>query len=243
LAEVARSELVPTGTLRAGLNRANFLLVNRDSAPEKPEGVAPDMARELARRLGVALQFVTYETPAKLGDAAPSGAWDVAFLGAEPARAASIDFTPAYVEIECTYLVPPGSSLSRIADVDRSGVRISVSARSAYDLYLARTIRNAELVRSDGLDASLERFVAEGLDALAGLRPRLEKDVAQLPGARILEGRFTAVQQAIGTPKGRAAGSRYLREFVEDVKASGFVAAAIARHQAQGLSVAAAARE
>jgi polar amino acid transport system substrate-binding protein len=234
----ARSELCPTGVLRAGVNRANFLLVNRESAPDNPEGVAPDLARELARRLGVAVQFVVYETPAKLGDAAASGAWDVAFLGAEPARASSIDFTPAYVEIEATYLVPAGSPIETIADVDRKGVRISVSARSAYDLYLSRTIREAELVRSDGIDASYDRFVGEKLEALSGLRPRLEKDVARLPGARVLDGRFTAIQQAIGTPKGRPAGAAYLRVFVEDAKRSGLVAAAIARHGAHGLSVA-----
>ncbi len=234
----ARIELAPAGTLRAGLNRANFLLVNKASALNDPSGVAVDMARELARRLGAKVEFVTYESPPQLADAAPSGAWDVGFLGAEPARAGTIDFTPAYVEIECTYLVPAGSPIQSIADVDRKGVRISVSARSAYDLYLSRTLANATLVRAEGLDASYERFVADKLDALAGLRPRLETDVSKLPGARVLPGRFTAVQQAIGTPKGRPAGAAYLREFVEDVKRSGFVAQAIERHGAHGLTVA-----
>ena len=237
-----RSELAPTGKLRAGLNRANFLLVNRDSAPGDPRGVAPDLARELGKRLGVPVDFVSYGSPGDLAEAARSGAWDVAFLGAEPARATEIEFSPAYAEIECTYLVPPGSPLYAIADVDREGVRISVSARSAYDLYLSRTVKNARLVRSDGLDASFERFVAEKLDALAGLRPRLVADVQKLPGARVLEGRFTEVQQAVGTPKGRTAGARYLREFVEEMKASGFIARAIERHNAHGLSVAPAAQ-
>ena len=233
-----RSELAPTGKLRAGLNRANFLLVNRDSAPGDPRGVAPDLARELGKRLGVPVDFVSYGSPGDLAEAARSGAWDVAFLGAEPARAAEIEFSPAYAEIECTYLVPAGSPLHAISDVDREGVRISVSARSAYDLYLSRTVKKAQLVRSDGLDASFARFVAEKLDALAGLRPRLVADVNKLPGARVLEGRFTEVQQAVGTPKGRSAGARYLREFVEEMKASGFVARAIERHKAHGLSAA-----
>ncbi|MBI2750173.1 MAG: transporter substrate-binding domain-containing protein [Burkholderiales bacterium] len=237
-----RAELAPTGRLRAGLNRANFLLVNRDSASGDPRGVAPDLARELGKRLGVAVDFVSYGSPGDLAEAAKSGAWDVAFLGAEPARATEIEFSPAYAEIECTYLVPAGSPLHAIADVDREGVRISVSARSAYDLYLSRTVEKAQLVRSEGLDASFERFVADGLDALAGLRPRLVADVKKLPGARVLEGRFTEIQQAVGTPKGRAAGARYLREFVEDLKASGFIARAIERHKAHGLSVAPAAQ-
>ena len=233
-----RSELAPRGVLRAGLNRSNFLLVARDSHDDDPRGVAVDMAREIARRLDVPIAFVAYPSPGKMADAANTGAWDVAFLGAEPARAAEIDFTAAYVEIEATYLVPAASPLATIADVDRPGVRISVSNRSAYDLYLSRALQHASLVRSDGLDASFERFVAGKLDALAGLRPRLVLDLERLPGARILEGRFTAIQQAIGTPKGRPEAARFLREFVEEVKASGFVAELIQRHGARGLSVA-----
>jgi polar amino acid transport system substrate-binding protein len=194
------------------------------------------MARELARRLDVAVTFLNFESPGKMADAVKT--WDVAFLGAEPARANEIDFTPAYVEIEATYLVPAGSPLKTIADVDRAGVRISVSGRSAYDLYLSRALKHAELVRSEGLDASYDRFISDKLDALAGLRPRLVLDVQRIPGAKILEGRFTAIQQAVATPKGRPAGAQYLRDFVAEVKASGFVADLIERNGARGLSVA-----
>ena len=231
-----RAELAPTGVLRAGLNRSNFLLVAKDSPAENPRGVAVDMARELARRLDVAVTFLNFESPGKMADAVKT--WDVAFLGAEPARANEIDFTPAYVEIEATYLVPAGSPLKTIADVDRAGVRISVSGRSAYDLYLSRALKHAELVRSEGLDASYDRFISDKLDALAGLRPRLVLDVQRIPGAKMLEGRFTAIQQAVGTPKGRPAGAQYLRDFVAEVKASGFVADLIERNGARGLSVA-----
>jgi len=231
-----RAELAPTGVLRAGLNRSNFLLVAKDSPAENPRGVAVDMARELARRLDVAVTFLNFESPGKMADAVKT--WDVAFLGAEPARANEIDFTPAYVEIEATYLVPAGSPLKTIADVDRPGVRISVSGRSAYDLYLSRALKHAELVRSEGLDASYDRFISDKLDALAGLRPRLVLDVQRMPGAKILDGRFTAIQQAVGTPKGRPAGAQYLRDFVAEVKASGFVADLIERNGARGLSVA-----
>ena len=231
-----RAELAPTGVLRAGLNRSNFLLVAKGSPDDNPRGVASDMARELARRLNVAVSFLNFESPGKMADAVKT--WDVAFLGAEPARAAEIDFTPAYVEIEATYLVPAGSPLKTIADVDRPGVRISVSGRSAYDLYLSRALKHAELVRSEGLDASYDRFIADKLDALAGLRPRLVLDVERIPGAKILDGRFTAIQQAVATPKGRPAGAQYLRDFVAEVKASGFVANLIERNGARGLSVA-----
>ena len=238
--KTVRSELAPTGALRAGLNRSNFLLVAKDSPHDDPRGVAVGMARELARRLDVSVSFLNFESPGKMADAVKT--WDVAFLGAEPARAGEIDFTPAYVEIEATYLVPAGSPLKSIAEVDRAGVRISVSNRSAYDLYLSRALKHAELVRSDGLDASFDRFLADKLDALAGLRPRLAIDVERVPGARILEGRFTAIQQAIGTPKGRPAGAQYLREFIEEVKASGLVARSLEKAGVRGVSVAPAAR-
>lgn len=235
-----RAELAPTGTLRAALNFSNFLLTGKDPATGAPRGVAIDMANELGRRLGVPVAFVGFDSPGKLADAAGSNVWDVGFIGAEPTRANVIDFTAAYVEIEATYLVPAGSPLRTIADVDRPGVRISVSNRSAYELYLSRTIKQAQLMRVDGVDASYDQFVAQKHEALAGLRPRLISDVTRLAGSKILEGRFTAVQQAIGIPKGRsAAGAAYLRAFAEDVKASGFVAQAIERNKAHGLTVAA----
>ena len=233
-----RSELASTGTLRVGLNFANFLLTGKDPVSGKPRGVAADLAQELGRRVGVPVEFVGYDSPGAMADALKDGVWDIAFFAAEPARATVIAFTAAYVEIEATYLVPAGSPLRSIADVDRDGVRISVSNRSAYELYLSRTLQHAQLMRVDGLDASYEQFVAKKLDALAGLRPRLVMDAEKLPGSRILEGRFTAVQQAIGMPKGRDAGAKYLREFVEDVKGSGLVAKVIAQNGVRGLSVA-----
>ncbi|HEX5611063.1 MAG TPA: ABC transporter substrate-binding protein [Burkholderiales bacterium] len=236
--ENLRARLAPTGTLRAGLNRSNFLLVAKDSPDDAPRGVAVDMAREIARRAELPVMFVCYESPGKMADAIKTGAWDIAFFAVEPARAGEIDFTTAYVEIEATYLVPAGSPLKTLADVDRPGVRISVSGRSAYDLYLTRNLKHAELLRADGIDASYERFVAEKLDALAGLRPKLVDEVAKLPGAKILEGRFTAIQQAIGVPKGKTGVAQWLQQFVDEVKASGFVAELIERHGARGLTVA-----
>ena len=233
-----RSQLAPSGTLRVGLNMSNFLLTATDAATGKPKGLAADLGHELGRRLGVPVELVPYPNPGALGDAAKSGAWDVGFLGAEPQRAKEIDFTAAYVEIEATYLVPAGSSIKTIADVDRPGVRIAISDRSAYDLYLTRELKHAQLVRERG-DVILTRFLSDKLDAMAGLRPGLMKDQAKAPGSRILDGNFTAVQQAAGTPKGRPAGAKYLKEFIEDVKASGLVAKTIEKHNVRGLNVAA----
>jgi len=182
------------------------------------------------------------DSAGKLGDAVKTGAWDVAFLGAEPQRAAEIAFTAAYLEIPSTYLVPAGSPIRSVDEVDREGVRIAVAEQSAYGLYLSRTIKHARLVLTQGVDGSFDVFVSQKLEALAGLKPRLLTDVQKLPGARILDGQFTAVQQAIGTPKSRAAGAAYLRAFVEDVKASGMVAEAISKNAVQGVSVAPPAR-
>lgn len=234
-----RSELAPTGTLRVGINLSNFLLTRTDPNTGQYGGVAVDLGQELGRRLGVPVEIMAYESPGKLADAAKAGVWDVGFLGAEPQRANEIDFTAAYVEIEATYLVPPGSPLKSIADVDREGVRIAISGKSAYDLYLTRNLKHAQLVREQGADNVFKRFVDDKLEALAGLKPRLVTDQENLPGSRILDGRFTAVQQAIGTPKGRPAGARYLREFAEDIKASGLVAQTIEKNSVRGLTVAA----
>ena len=234
----ARAELAPGGTLRIGLNMQNFLLVRRDPASGEPVGIVPDLARELARLSGLRYVFVQFETAGKVADSAKVGVWDAAFLAAEPARARDIAFTPAYLEIEATYLVPAGSPIRSLAEVDQAGVRIAAAEKSAYDLYLSRTLKHATLVRAPGIDASYERFVAEGLEALAGLKARLVADAEKLPGSRVLEGRFTAVQQAIGTPAGRDAGAAWLRRFAAHAKASGLVTQAISRHGVRGVSVA-----
>ena len=236
--KAAIAEFTPTGKLRVGLNMSNFLLTAKDAAGA-PIGLAPDLGRELAKRLGVEVVLVPYPNPGTLADDANKGKWDVGFLGAEPQRANEIDFTAAYVEIEATYLVPPGSNLKSIAEVDANGIRIAISGKSAYDLYLTRNLKNAELVREQGADNVFKKFVEGKLDALAGLRPRLITDQANYPGSRILDGNFTAVQQAAGTPKGRAAAFQYLREFIEDAKAGGLVARTIEKHNVRGLTVAA----
>ncbi|MFZ4809216.1 MAG: transporter substrate-binding domain-containing protein [Hyphomicrobiaceae bacterium] len=238
MSSAARSQLAPTGILRAGINLSNFLLVTGRSDSGGPVGVAPDMAAEIARRLGVPVMYVPYASPAALADAAGTGAWDIGLIGAEPQRAETIAFTPAYVEIEATYLVPPGSPIQGLGDVDRAGVRIAVTDRTAYGLWLDRNIARATLVRSATLDSAYEQFARDKLEALAGLRPRLITDAPKMPGARILDGRFATVQQAIGTAKGNVEGAAFLSDFVADAKASGLVAGLIARHRVAGLTVA-----
>jgi polar amino acid transport system substrate-binding protein len=233
-----KAQLAPHGVLRAAINMSNFLLVTGRSADGDPEGVSPSMARAIAERLGVPVKYVPFPKPGELADEAGKDVWDIGLIGAEPARAEKIAFTAAYAEIEATYLVPAGSPLKAIADVDKPGVRIAVTARSAYDLWLERNIRQATLVRSNSLDGAFDQFAAEKLEALAGLRPRLLTDLQKLSGATILPGQFTAVQQAIGTARANAAAAAWLQDFVEQAKASGLVRQFIEQHKVTGLSVA-----
>ncbi len=234
--QATRSELAPTGKLRAGLNLGNTLLSVKDTATGDHRGVAVDLAHELGKRIGVPVEIVAYDSPGQLAEAAKTGGWDIAFLAVEPARAAVISFTPAYSEIEATYLVPKDSQLRSIAEADREGVRVAVAAKTAFDLFLSRSLRRAQLVRTQGTPGAFKMFVADRLDALAGLRPTLVEYVEKLPGSRLLDGRFTAIQQAIGTPSERRAAAEYLRDFVGEMNASGFVAHAIERHGIRGLS-------
>ncbi len=228
------AELAPNGTMRAGINMSNPLLVTGRTSDGDPVGVSPDMAAAIADRLGVQVKLVQFPSPGVLADALAEDAYDIGLIAAEPARAETIAFTDAYVEIEATYLVPPGSHLNVIADVDKPGIRVAVSARSAYDLYLTRTLEHAELVRAQGLGGALALLTDEKLDVLAGLRPALNEDVKSLPGARIMEGRYTTVQQAIGTNPKNAAAAAFLRDFVAEAKQSGLVASLIEKHGVEG---------
>ncbi len=230
----ARSILAPNGILRAGINMSNGLLVTGKTPSGDPIGVSADMAAEVAKRLGVQLKLIPFPSPGELGDKANDDVWDIGNIGAEPSRAKTIDFTAAYAEIEATYLVPAGSPIKKIEDVDKKGVRIAISERSAYDLYLTRTLKNAELVRVRGGAAAFELFLKDKLDALAGLRPGLLDDIKKAPGAKILDGQFTAVQQAIGVRKGKDAAFKFLKDFVEECKANGTVAKLIEKHGVKG---------
>ena len=227
----ALQDLAPGGKLRAAINLGNSVLVQKDAATGQPKGITPDLARELGRRLGVPVELVTYDAAGKVFDAVKTGAWDIAFVAIEPVRAAEIEFSAPYVIIEGTYMVPKDSPLKVIADVDRPGVRIAVGLKSAYDLYLTRTIKNATIVRASagGGRAMIDLFVNEKLEVAAGVKQPLVAYAKDHPEVRVMDGHFMEIQQAMGTPKDRTAGAEYLRAFVEEMKVSGFVAEALKR--------------
>ena len=218
------SDLAPTGKLRAGINYGNGVLATKDPATGEPRGIAVNLARELGKRIGVPVELVVYDQARLMVEGVNAGAWDVAFLAIDPLRADIIDFTAPYAEIEGTYLVPAGSPIRTNADVDRAGVRVATVAKSNYDLFLTRNFKQAQLVRSDTTQGSADLFAAGKADVLAGVKQRIVDAARQVPGSRQLEGRFMAIRQAVAIPKGRDAGLRYLRVFVEDIKASGLVA-------------------
>lgn len=222
------AELAPTGRLRVAINLGNPVLAQ--TGPDgAPKGVTVDLAHEFARRTGLALDLVTYDAAGKVFAALKTGDWDIAFIAIEPVRAAELEFTAPYVIIEGTYLVPMQSPLTAIADFDRPGIRIAVGRGSAYHLYLERTIRHATLVPAQTGGAALEMFVADKLEAAANVKQPLVKYAASHPGLRVIDGRFMDIRQAVAVPKGRRLAADYLRGIVEELKASGFVAAALAR--------------
>jgi polar amino acid transport system substrate-binding protein len=222
-----RAELAPSGTLIAGINYGNPVIVQKDPAGGPPQGVGPELARELARRLGVPIRYVTYDTAGKLADAAKEKAWDVGFLAIDPQRATDITFTAPYVQIEGTYLVRRDSPLKSIADVDKKGVRIAVGNKTAYDLFLTRNVKEAELVRAPTSLAAIDQFMKDKLDAAAGVKQPLVWAAEKNPGLRVIDGNFMVIRQAAGVPRGREAAARYFNDFIEEMKASGFVARAL----------------
>jgi polar amino acid transport system substrate-binding protein len=223
-------DLAPTGKLRAAINFGNGVLAQKEPNGE-PKGVTPDLATALAKKLGVPVEFVTYEAAGKVFEGANAGAWDVGFIAIEPVRAAQIEFTAPYVVIDGTYMVRKDSPLKAVGDVDKPGIKIAVGLGSAYDLYLTRTVKNATLVRAKvgGGKAMIELWVNDKLDAAAGVRQQLEAYAKNHTDVRIMDGAFQQIEQAMGTPKGRTAGAAYLAKFVEEMKASGFVAEGLKR--------------
>ena len=238
----AKAELTPTGKLRAGINFQNVLLTTLGPNGEQG-GVAVEFARELARRLEVPLEIISYKSAGSLADSVSTGAWEISVLGDEPERAKVIDFAPPLTELEATYLVPAGSAIRSASEVDRPGISIVSPAKAAYDLYLSRTIKNAKLVQIEGGAKAQEHFVKEKLDALAGLRPALKEFAPKLPGSRLLDDNFTVVRHTVGTPMGMGPAVAYLRDLVEEVKATGLVAKWIEKSGVKGLSPAPAAKK
>lgn len=234
----AKTELAPNGRLYAAINFGNPILAIKNPVTGEPSGVSVDLSLELARRLGVSVQLVTFDAAGKVVEALKAGSLDVAFVAIDPARAVDISYSAAYVVIEGSYLVEQNSPIRSNEEVDRPGIRVAVGAGSAYDLYLARELKQAKLVRAPTSPMVVDTFLAQKLEVAAGVKQQLEADAKRLPGLRLLEGRFMVINQAMGTPVGRNAGATYLRDFVEEMKATGFVAQALARHKIEGAAVA-----
>jgi polar amino acid transport system substrate-binding protein len=232
------NELAPNGTLRAAINYGNTVLAQRDPKTGEARGVSVDLARELSWRLNVPLDIVPYDAAGKVSADAKSNRWDVAFYAVDPKRAEDVAFSAPYVIIEGGYAVPDASPIRSVEEVDREGVRIAVSNRSAYDLHLSRTLKQAQLVRAPSPPASFELFVKDRVPVLAGVRPALVEWAKANPGYRVLEGRFMLIEQAMVTHKDRERSVTYLREFVEEQKRNGFVAAALARSGQKDATVA-----
>jgi polar amino acid transport system substrate-binding protein len=222
-------QLAPTGSIRAAINYGNPVLAQKDEDTGEPRGVSADIAREVSLRVGIALRFVAFDAAGKVFAALAEEAWDVAFLAIDPNRAREIDFTAPYVIIEGTYMVRQESPLRAIEQVDRSGVRVAVGAGSAYDLFLTRTLKQAQIVRAPTGAEAIELFLREGLEAVAGVKSPLQRFAKDRAHLRVMDGRFMTIEQAMGVPKGRAAALVYLQDMLEVLKAGGFVADALQR--------------
>jgi polar amino acid transport system substrate-binding protein len=233
------NQLAPNGVLTAGIYLGNFLLVTGKDNQGNPDGVSPDLAKAIAAALNMKVQLLPFDTQGELVEAVANGICGIGLVGSDPDRAQKITFAPAYVEIEASYLVPPNSTLKTIASVDAPGIQIASFQKSAYDLWLARNIQHASLVHADTLEASVELFFSKNLHALAGLKTGLIKESKRLPGSKVLDGQFMAVQQGVATAKENIQAIEFLTQFVKEAKQSGLIASFIQKHRVDGLSVAA----
>lgn len=231
------SDLAPSGKLRAAINFGNPVLASRD-AQGQPKGVSVDLATELAKRLGVPLEVVPFDAAGKVVEAGKAGQWDIGFVALDPARAQDIAQSPPYVVIEGAYLVRQSSQIKSNGEVDRPGNRVVVGPRSAYDLYLQRSLKQAKIVHAPSSPLVVDFYLKGDYEVAAGVKQQLEADAKKNPGVRILPGRFMVINQAMASQRAKPAGAKYVREFIEDMKASGFVAKALERHGIQGAGVA-----
>lgn len=235
----AITELAPSGMLRAAINFGNPILASQDAVTKAASGVSVDLTRELGKRLGVPVKLVTFPSAGQAVDGLRAGKVDIIFVAIDPVRGADISYSAAYVVIEGAYLVRQNSPIQSNTEVDRAGIRVAVGAGSAYDLFLKRELKAATLVRAPTSPLVVDQFLAQNLEVAAGVKQQLEMDAKRVGGVRLLPGNFMEINQAMGTPKDRGeAGARYLREFVEEMKRSGFVAASLKRHKIEGAALA-----
>jgi polar amino acid transport system substrate-binding protein len=233
----ARAELGASGALRAAINFGNPILATRGEGGQ-PRGVSVDLAQEAGRRLGLPVELVTFTSAGNVVEAVKERKVDLAFVAIDPVRAADMEYTAPYVIIEGAYLVRSASPLQRNEEVDRAGTRVAVGRGSAYDLFLTRELKAATLVRAPTSPEVTDFFLAQNLDVAAGVRQQLEADARRVAGVRLLPGRFMVIQQAMGVPKGRTAAQAWLSAYIEEMKATGYVAAALQRHRIEGAAVA-----
>jgi polar amino acid transport system substrate-binding protein len=229
-----RQILAPTGTLRVGLYPGTPTSILPDPKSGGPKGVGYDLGKELARRLGVPYAPVVFAKNAEVLDAVKTGNVDVAFTNASAVRARDMDFGPPYLEIELGYLVPQGSAVATSAAADTSGFRVGVTAGSSSDAVLTHDLKNAEIVRAATIDAAIDMLSAGNLDAFATNKATLFEMAEKLPGSRVLAGRWGVERHAVAIPKGRELGLGFVRQFTDEVKSEGVVAAAIARAGLRG---------
>jgi len=238
ISESLRCEMAPTGVLRAGINLGNPVIAQRDAQGGDPRGVGPALAALLAKQLDVPVRYIVFETAGKLADAVKEKAWDVAFLAIDPARAVDIEFTAPYVHIEGTYLVAEQSPLRALVDFDRAGIKIAVGQKTAYDLFLSRELKHAQIIRAESSQAAVALYLRGGIDAVAGVRQPLVAVAAEHHGFRVIDGSFMVIRQAAGVPRGRPMSAHYLSDFIEAAKASGFVARALRESGVSDVTVA-----
>ena len=233
-----RPTWIQNGTLRVAINHGNAVLARRHADSGELSGVSVDMARELGRQLQVHVQLVPFDAANQSVLAVRNGQADVGFFAIDPLRSDGLLFTPPYVVIEGAYAVPLASPLLSAADVDKPGVRVAVATRSAYDLFLTRSIQHATLIRTSRSDQVIDLMIAQRLEVAAGVKQQLERDMQRVSGLRLLQPSFMQIHQAMATTAGYPDNVRYLRQFVEELKASGFVKQALIRHGIEGVSVA-----
>ena len=229
----------PTGKLRASINLGNPILVNRRPETGEPYGVSIDLAHAFAQRLGAELELVIFDSAGKSVEAVTQNQADIGFFAIDPLRGEGLSFTAPYVLIEGSYLVRADSPIQANEEVDQPGRRVTVGLGSAYDLYLTRQLKHAQIVRAPTSPTVVDVFVEQGLDVAAGVKQQLQADTLRFPDLRLLPGRFMVIQQAMGTPKGRGeTAAAFLHQYVEEMKSSGFVADALLRHGIKGAIVA-----
>lgn len=232
-------KFIPTGKLRASINLGNPVLAKRDPVSGSPVGVSVDLVNNFAEQLGVEIEFVVFDSAGKSVEAVTKEQADIGFFAVDPSRGQGIAFTAPYVLIEGCYLVRKDSIIQSNMEVDKPEHRVAVGKGSAYDLFLTRELQHAEIVRAPTSLAVVDLFVEQNIDIAAGVKQQLEADTQRFPGLRLLPGRFMVIQQAMGLPKGRGAeAAAILSKYVEEMKASGFIAQALTRHGVQGASVA-----